>query len=219
MAQLFDVLFTDLRSSKKHMNRLLTLGILFILVGHFYVVEPYFQYKVQESVLSIQRDNLKALSQDIESTLRDTKDQIENYPNHLGEMRRKIYDALWLGPSSDPLQVGEISLPAQITFEKGMRLYVEKWFTNLIDQLEKGIVTEVSNLSTTANKAIEDFRAGLNKLEKDNPDIWRNYEVKKGEVATGQLQDLVEVSFDSLENELFGLMKITGENLKKVDDN
>jgi hypothetical protein len=45
MAQLFDVIFADLRSSKKHMNRLLTLGILFILVGHFSVVEPYIYYK------------------------------------------------------------------------------------------------------------------------------------------------------------------------------
>jgi len=49
MEQLFEIIFTDFRSSKKNVNRLLSVGILFAIVGHFYVVEPYFQYKIQEN--------------------------------------------------------------------------------------------------------------------------------------------------------------------------
>jgi len=49
MKQLFEIIFTDFRSSKKNVNRLLSVGILFAIVGHFYVVEPYFQYKIQEN--------------------------------------------------------------------------------------------------------------------------------------------------------------------------
>ena len=48
MATLFDVILNDLQSNKKNVNRLLSLGILFALIGHFYVIEPYFQYKKQE---------------------------------------------------------------------------------------------------------------------------------------------------------------------------
>jgi hypothetical protein len=65
MAQLFDVIFTDLRSSKKSVNRLLSLGVLFALVGHFYVVEPYFHFKVQELELLELSKNVKDLRESL----------------------------------------------------------------------------------------------------------------------------------------------------------
>jgi hypothetical protein len=48
MEQWLEVIFTDFRTSKKNVNRLVSVGILFVLVGHFYVVERYFQYRTQE---------------------------------------------------------------------------------------------------------------------------------------------------------------------------
>ena len=49
MTQFFDIIFEDLRSSKRSVNRLLSIGILFALLGHFFVVEPYFQYIIRAS--------------------------------------------------------------------------------------------------------------------------------------------------------------------------
>lgn len=97
MPQLFDVLFDDLRSSKNKVNRLLGVGILFVLIAHFYVVEPYFEYKEQERVLaralkeketqreilSKQFDAIKDLDQNIKTHLTDVEERIGNFPQHL----------------------------------------------------------------------------------------------------------------------------------------
>jgi hypothetical protein len=51
MAELFDILLNELRLTKKGFNRILSIGLLFTLSGHFFVVEPYFSYKKEEKVV------------------------------------------------------------------------------------------------------------------------------------------------------------------------
>lgn len=244
MEQLFDVIFTDLRSSIKHMNRLLNLGILFILVGHFYVVEPYFPYKAQERMLDDeekplkqqeqelldQLDNLKSVSQGVEKNLTDIQQQIDVYPAHLGEMKLKIDSALKSGPSSAPLQFGEISLqPPLNTPGEGVRNYIEAWFSNLIEKIKNGIEAEVSklnggqkriivsNLLDEADKAANTFKNSLEELKRKNPYIFIKYE-GEGEMATFQLQKVVVDSFDPVKKEVFSLLKITADNLNVINE-
>ncbi len=108
MSQLFDVLFDDLRSNKTRMNRLLGAGLLFALIAHFYVVEPYFEYKEKErilarslsekdaqcKVLSDRLTHLTDLNQKIKTNLKDIKDKIENFPEHLRGILKEIWDVL-----------------------------------------------------------------------------------------------------------------------------
>jgi hypothetical protein len=242
MAQLFDVLFSDLRSSKRSLNRLLTLGILFILIGHFYVVEPYFPYKAQERNIHDEKkllkqqeqellgrlENIKGVSQGVEKTLTDIQKQIDAYPTHLGEMRPKIDGALQSGSSSAPLQFGEISLQPPIkTPEEGVRKYIEAWFINLIEKINNGIEAEVSKLNSgqkriivsslldEADKAANAFKNGLEDLKRKNPYIFIKYE-GEGDMATFQLQKVVVDSFDPVKKEVFSLLKITEDNLNII---
>lgn len=105
MQQLSDILFDDLRSNKTKMNRLFGAGLLFALIAHFYVVEPYFEYKKQEPRLKKSLDNKKIkfdqlsgqsehitkLSQDIKTNQANIKDKIKNFPQHL----RGILSDIW----------------------------------------------------------------------------------------------------------------------------
>lgn len=112
MPQLFDVLFDDLRSSKKHVNRLLGAGLLFALIAHFYVVEPYFEYKKQEPRLKKSLDNKKIqfdqlsdqsehitnLSQNIKANQTTIENKIKDFPQHL----RGILSDIWKVFLSEP---------------------------------------------------------------------------------------------------------------------
>jgi len=42
MTENHEILLNDLRSLAKGFNRSLVVGMLFVFLGHFYVVEPYF---------------------------------------------------------------------------------------------------------------------------------------------------------------------------------
>jgi hypothetical protein len=90
MAQLLDVLFADLRSSKKSVNRLLSLGVLFALFGHFYIVEPYFQYKEQERKLSIQRQEVESVSQGLRAFFVKLKIKLRDILQNLGKCEIKF---------------------------------------------------------------------------------------------------------------------------------
>lgn len=172
MPQLFDIIFDDLRLSKKNVDRLLTAGFLFVLIAHFYVIEPYFEYKDQErkltASLSVEEAKFERLSTQLklftdlnnnaQKTLKDTQRQIAYFPDHLREILPKIQQALSPGgrtfesfqQSSLPLQSqdGGISLPPEITtFEDGVQWYVKTWFNNLSDELQEGIVTPILQLN------------------------------------------------------------------------
>lgn len=97
MPQLYDVLFDDLRSSKNSVNRLLGAGLLFALIAHFYVVEPYFEYRKEEPSLKIKLDEKKKqcdqlleqsvritnLSQNIRTNQTNIEKEIKEFPQHL----------------------------------------------------------------------------------------------------------------------------------------
>jgi hypothetical protein len=230
MTQFFEIIFGDLRSSKKSVNRLLSIGILFALLGHFFVVEPYFPFKAQEHKQTKLRDNVIAIKKSILDTLDTVEFQIETYPAHLGQVRQKVYDAIWLEPSSEPLPVGRITIPADTEFKDGMRYYVENWFSNLLDELNNGIVIKVSerqngneeletfNNEIEAKKAMERFKAGLDRLETDNPEILTNYEGNKGDEATALLQRNLETAYAPLKFNVSGLLKRTEDRLTEINE-
>lgn len=66
MPQIFDILFDDLRSNRDKINRVLGAGLLFALIVHFYVLEPYFEYKDRERKMSVilheQKEYYEAIS-------------------------------------------------------------------------------------------------------------------------------------------------------------
>ncbi len=228
MAQLIDVIFNDLRSSKKSVNRLLSLGVLFALIGHFSIIEPYFQYKAQEQTLLKQRDKVK----EIGDSLGNIQQQVIDYPGHLRNVKELIKNALWSHSSPDTLHIGEISLTIKNReFQEAVGLYVENWFPHLMGQFKKP-VSELGNLAAVtdaskiigkvlimADEAVRNFQTELEILEENDPEIWKDYTGPREAAATQLLQGVVEDAFGTIQNKIPALQTIMGDSLKKVESN
>ena len=212
MEQLFEVIFADFRSSKKNVNRLFSVGILFALIGHFYVVEPYFQYKIQErnatEALDVKKEQLnqltdnlnsiKDVSQEASKTLNNIRERISNFPDCLRAVLPKIAQALRSGLTFQHLQreapsrFEEISLPPHITsFEAGVRWYIENWFNDVVNELKTKVVDPVLQLehgqkrleaSSLKEKTHEAFEKLRTHLDGVDPEFWYRYEGSGGKV-------------------------------------
>ena len=212
MEQLFEVIFADFRSSKKNVNRLFFMGIVFALVGHFYVVEPYFQYQSQErnatEALDAKKEQLnqlieslnsmKDVSQEASKTLNNIRERIGNFPDHLRAVLPKIAQALRSGPTSQHLQreapsrFEGISLPPDITlFEPGVSWYIENWFNDVVNELKTKVVDPVLQLehgqkrleaSSLKEKTHEAFEKLRTHLKGVDPEFWHRYKGSGGKV-------------------------------------
>ena len=108
MAELFDILLTELRGAKSSVNRIAGIGALFALLSHFYVVEPYFHYKVNESsaraalpavtkkmeATTAEIGRIKQLSTQIRKSLDSIGKDIDGFPDRLREMLPRLQAAL-----------------------------------------------------------------------------------------------------------------------------
>lgn len=244
MEELFKLILSDVRASKNRMNRLLGVGIIFVLLGHFYVVEPYFAYKAQEgkvrqtlidteknlTKLSGQVDRMKKASTQAHATLAELRQRISNYPDHLRDTLREIDRAVRTSTStqpfqqSSPAQVNGIVLPSQIkTFEAGVRWYIERWFERFITDMQDGVVKPILDLEH-GREAEEGLRLrGMDRepMEKlrtylgtIDPDFWRSYATGKVPVAR-ELQKVVEESFGPIEVEVTNLLNKTAQRLEE----
>jgi hypothetical protein len=234
MPDLFDTLFSDLRDSVTAFNRLLGAGLLFALVCHFYVVEPYFRHKAEEQRFRddlVQKTNsvdelvqelkrLEPLTQSATQTLADVRAQIRGYPDHLRaclpEIRRAVVSGSdsFAGQQQAPTRVADFLMPSKIKdFEAGVRWYVETWFSNLTARLEQGMVRPVSeievgtgplSLKEKANQASEKLRRHLDKVD---PEFWRQYGEGGKVTVAEQLQQVVEEFFGPIEKQATALLE------------
>lgn len=236
MTKLFEVMLNDLRLTKKNFNRLLSVGMLFALFGHFYIVEPYFRYKAQErsagrelkgkqtkfKELSKQLSRLDEANKGIDSALREIKNQIQKFPDHLQSMLPKIDNAVSSTLSfqayqqSRPRNIESIAFPPGVTtFQDGVRWYTKNWFSNVIAQLEEGVIKPVLGLEEEKETASGNKLDSLSKnarekihafVENVDPDFWRSYGTGKVPVAKG-LEATVEESFNPIYEETESLMR------------
>ena len=162
MAELFDVLFDGFKSSKKSVNRLLSVWLIFVLLGYLYVLEPYFWYKNKEiktrgELANLEtdyeqhlkeRDRIKLVSESAEDSLKDIERQISEYPTHL-----KIDIIPQISCLSLPLKtcskVGEFFLPLDIeTKMQGVKWYIMTWFNSLLGRLENEVWNPIIRLKS-----------------------------------------------------------------------
>ena len=238
MAKLNDVILNELQSSRKNVNRLLSLGILFALIGHFYVVEPYFQYKKQErttqSKLKVQSrqleelskrfERIKTVSESASQTLNRLESKIDTFPDRLRDTLPTIREALSLGSFRQTAEqagysLGQgLSLPDSIrTFEDGVTWYVGEWFTLLMSELNSGVVIPVLRLDLDSKETREPELTEMMELGLENmrtflavvpPDFWHTYAPGKVGMAQDLLQEMRE-SFGAVEKRISELLKKT----------
>lgn len=231
MGDLFKTILGDVRAGKNRFNRLLGVGTIFVLLGHFYVLEPYFAYKAQEvrvrQALSEREETLAKLSDQVErtkrasaqahATLAELRRRIENYPDHLRDTLQEIDRAVRTGPAvqpflqTAPVQVRGMLVPSHIkTFDAGVQWYVEQWFEQLLTDLQNGVVNPISELELDGEGGERLNLIGMSRgpmerirlyLAGIEPDFWRSYAMGKVPVAR-DLQQLMRESFGPLETEV-----------------
>ncbi|MBU1669193.1 hypothetical protein KKC13_12305 [bacterium] len=173
MTKLQNMFLNDLVGLKNGFSRLLGLGILFIIIGHFFIVEPYFSYKKEQKLLSAglskSKDDLeivkkhfleiKKVDSQIESVLKEVKRDIQKFPKDLRQDLTKIKKETTSSAlaeeeslsSSFRVQTGQYDtvklLPRDIqTFEKGVHWYTKQQFTKMVNRLQNEIITPLINL-------------------------------------------------------------------------
>jgi chaperonin cofactor prefoldin len=244
MPQLFDVLFDDLRGSNRNVNRLMSAGIIFVLLCHFYVVEPYFRSKADEragrttlenvlkeqKALSNQLQEAKQVSSDVREALSRIQGDIEAYPRHLRDRLKEIHRAVSTeadqtrqAPPST-IQIGDFRMPSQIkSVEEGALWYIEAWFNALVADLEKTVVDPIVALkiegdgraSSAHEKLASEAMDELRAyLDTVDPEFWRSYEGGKRPVAR-DIQRIVSDSFAPVEKEVNDLLARTEQDIRQ----
>lgn len=220
MTKLYDLLLNDLRSLRNSFSRLLGLVLLFTLIGHLFIVEPYFGYQDEEHTLSgelnVSKNNLhtvderlkklKKVDKQTHQVLSRTRAEIKDFPAHLRRMLPKIRESISAAPSPS-LQAQQFrslpQLPTDIkTFEKGVNWYTNHWFTKIIQKLKNDVTGPILQLKTQSQ---ETAKAKLEQLSKKamkdistytegiDPDFWHTFS-EKTEIAQGLIK-LVDLSF------------------------
>ena len=245
MMQLFDALWNDFLLLKKNFNRLISIGLLFALICHFYVIEPYFLYKAEEKnaikklkeseeqlkKLSGQLSHLETTYKDVHLALENIKTQIKSFPDHLRRMLPKIKESL--SPSDYAIQEARLFFPTNIkTFEEGVNWYIKDWFKKIINDLQNKVINPVSKLKvnlkssnkTTLTFLSQDAMRKIHRyIDRVDPNFWRSYERGKIPVTRG-LTSVVEESFEPIYKEINRLMNevdnainLHKKKLKKIE--
>lgn len=166
----------DFRAGKKELYRLYFIGLFFILAGHVYVIEPYFQLKYQEEqlqnsltgleasleALSRQATDIKSIRETATRELAGIRKEVHHFPDTLRNALPRISETIENRRESGHRDAGRQQnvrqtwsapspapfLPAEITtFGQGVQHYINSWFSELVTRLEKGVVSPITGLA------------------------------------------------------------------------
>lgn len=244
MTKFYDLLLSDLRSLKNSFSRLLGLILLFTLIGHFFMVEPYFGYKNEQqtlySELNVSKNELQKVDgqlkklQDVDKhaylALNKIKKEIKDFPTNLRNMLPMIKESISASTSlqhqqSKPL----LELPSDIkTFEKGVQWYTKQWFTKTRGKLKSDVFVPVMLLETESQEATKEKLQQLSQkamkeisdyMDGIDPNFWHTFTEKT--VVAKNLNKVVEQAFKPIYAEIKKLTKeiknITTSHKEKLE--
>ncbi len=248
MLETEDVLFTDLRASKKSFDRILAVGLLLAAIGHFYVVEPYFHYKARERQVQEKIEAKKALQQQlgehldkiqrskkgVDRTLTGVRRQIDGFPDHLrstipkiGQVVRSASASMAAQSGVPARQIDGFSVPSTITsLEKAVPWYINEWFGRLLTTLRDGVVTPLQKLEALELTSTE---LDIEATSKHAVEKVRTYvegvdpgfwrSYEGGKVPVAQgLNEVVSTSFDPIQKEVSELLRAVGANARQQEE-
>lgn len=197
--KVIDIILKDIQETTKSFDRIVTAGLLFALLGHLYVVEPYFLYKEggraiaselqerQDEVQGLldQLARLEATQKGIDQALRDIKNRIRSFPDHLREMLPEIQRNLSGGsPYHESQQIPPypfqenapyqqalshsletiLAFPPEVkTFDEGVRWYTNSWFSQTIEELKERVIDPTSRIEMAVDSGLKDRLSSLSR--------------------------------------------------------
>lgn len=238
MTKLYDLLLNDLRSLRNGFSRLLGFILLFTLMGHLFIVEPYFGYKNERQTLSnelnVSKNDLEKVDEELKEleeadkharqALKRIKEEIKHFPSSLRSMLPKIRESISTSPSPS-LQAQQyqslLQLPTDIkTFEKGVNWYTNHWFAKIIQKLKNDVTGPILQLKTQSRETAKEKLKQLSKkamkdisayTEGINPDFWHTFNEKT--MVAQDLDKVVDRSFKPIYVEIDKLTKEIRETM------
>lgn len=228
MTENHEMLLNDLRSLAKGFNRSLVVGMLFVIIGHFYVVEPYFKYIAQKNILTEMLNEKEPLLRDMSKrqmemanvmekanlSFRKTENDIYDFPNQLRKALPKIKEVFEGGNGNIVVQsasaenIDDMYIPSNIkNYGDAVRWYISEWLDRTTVSLEKqAIIPLAEQLKGAAffpddksRVAVYNFRQNINAyFGSVNPDFWKDYYGGKIPFAAG-LREVVKDSFKPMQ--------------------
>ncbi len=241
MKDLFEILKNDLLDTKKNLNKTIFIGLIFAIFGYLYVIEPYFLYKKQEIILnkkvSKKKSEIKNLTQklkeleltkkNINNSMYKIKRNINSFPDQLRWALKEIRKSLNSRNSNFTMQqatpVSKIHLPPNIKeFEDAVQWYIENWFNNLINDLQKEVIKPALEISTENQKdkkeleklSQEAIKKVKSYIKSVDPNFWRNYTSGKVPVARG-LEKIVLKAINPIEIKIKEISKNLNNRIKE----
>lgn len=230
MSQHFNIFLNDFRSSIKSFNRLLSIGMVFALFGHFYIVEPYFRYTEGKQKIEAKESQLKksyetlngkfirvhAIRKEIDENLTNIENEIQKFPTKLREGLQKISRIITIDTSSSTsvlqsdLSIDGMTLPEDINkIEEGVEWYIKKWLENLVAKIKKsltGLDKKIEEIGITVTNDLDMLIQNSVKefeafIDNIDMDFWRQYETGKVRMSR-EMEKNFEKQFLPLRNKL-----------------
>ncbi len=201
MADLFNFLFKELLEAKKIYFRFVFGGIIFILFGYVYVIEPYFSYQNQkkqlENILNYQLKEVKKLEEKI-NKLKKTVDlsvlsyeELENrldiFPYELAgaiiDFRNYFSSEKREKPQKDLTEEEYEYFKNFSNIKEAVRWYTDNWYIRIFNIAKDEIIEPISKTSTEiglSTKKLEDlYRSTFESFEKKyksyDENLWKDY--------------------------------------------
>jgi len=230
VSQHFNIFLNDFRSSIKSFNRLLSIGMVFALFGHFYIVEPYFRYTEGKRKILAKESQLKkgyetlnrkfirvhAIRKEIDENLINIENEIQKFPTKLRENLQKIQRIITIDTSSSTsvlqsdLSIDGMTLPEDINkIEEGVEWYIKKWLENLAAKIKKSLSELDKKLEEIGITVTNDLDILIQNSVKEfeafidniDMDFWRHYETGKVRMSR-EMEKNFEKQFLPIRNKL-----------------
>lgn len=196
MGQFFNIYLDDFRAAVKHFNRFLNIGLIFVLFGHLYIVEPYFRYKTMKTDASRKLEQLKPATDKLKKQLKEIREtrqgirkslttiinDMNEFPMQLRGLIPEIkneWGRISVSTSTGMTTVQNIRgdkpgiviegipIPADID-EDPVGFFAKKWFGNTLEELEKEIIAPAVKLQKNLAMDAKDELIPLGKTAREN---------------------------------------------------
>ncbi|MCD4788935.1 MAG: hypothetical protein K8R37_02955 [Bacteroidales bacterium] len=237
MENFTDLHINDLRLNKKQFNRFLSIGLIFILFGYFYIVSPYFKYKTEEKKTNLEYETSKAnmqkytiealkyheLSKNLKSELNRIKNEIHGFPDKLARSLDLINSgenntsAFQQSQQSRNLN-NRLGIPDSIVnYNDRVEWYINNWFEGITNDIRENIInptikskldTAIKSRNNIETLATNAIHTINDHIKSIDPDFWYSYQDGKLPVARN-LEDVVEESLRPVFKEIDTIINIS----------
>jgi len=227
-ADFLKMLLSDLKSVNSSFNRMLGIALIFSITGLLFILEPYFQYRVEKRVLQAELresrtlllnvdsrlSELRKVDSSVHQSLQKIRRRIDAFPSHLRSMlprlERETPRPGRLSQAVQALQAPAPALiPAETTFEERVSSYINHWFMAILQELDRKVIMPILRIEAVSNEQAGEKLRKLSRramndisscIQEIDPGFWHTFSEKTA--VAQKLAQAVEQAFEPIYAEI-----------------